>query len=184
MHMSLLAASRLEQPAGAKPVTAADSPSRVAGCPGSGTCTAKPVRIKCGGRRKTGRSIPVDQIYEGPLDLSSCGDSCPALEPVTNALDFYESLEGNLVRVKVRAMQRLFNSMSYQMQVDGHPLQAGASGWVSAAEPCWRCDEHGRALSHACSCLSRHAVECECLRVAECAGDRYQQLWRLLHSTL
>ena len=80
-------------------------------CPAAEVADPQPVLIDCRGappRPGNGRSTrtpPAKVIYDGTLNTNNCpgGDGCPELKPDVNGLDFWESLEGNLICVKVCA---------------------------------------------------------------------------------
>ena len=48
------------------------------------------------------RAPPTRFIYQGDVNLNTCGDKCPILRPRVNGIDFWESLEGQKVTIKVR----------------------------------------------------------------------------------
>lgn len=57
----------------------------------------------CAGPARSCRTPPTGAVYEGTGNLAACADSCLALDVEKNGLDFWESLEGMLITVRVRS---------------------------------------------------------------------------------
>lgn len=81
---------------------------RVQWCEAEPTSTPQPVVVSA--TAATGRVPPAAFIYDAPaggIDVEECRNACPELLPAVNGIDFWESLEGNLLRIEVRVPSQL-----------------------------------------------------------------------------